>query len=100
MRREPGIVKSSGPAGFEPSGINGSLLAGRLACRQNPEHVALLRVIGSFMSGMDEWSDAELPELGTMLVRSLSMEEIARLPRRDHGEVRDNVVDVGCACRG
>ena len=99
MRRER-TVKSSGAAGFEPSGTNGSLLAGRLACRQNPEHVALLRVIGSFMSGMDEWSDAELPELGTMLVRSLSMEEIARLPRRDHGEVRDKVVDIGRACRG
>jgi hypothetical protein len=64
------------------------------------KHVALLRVIGSFMSGMDEWSDAELTELGTMLVLSLSIEEIARLPRRDHGEVRDNVVDVGCTCQG
>ena len=60
----------------------------------------MLRVIGSFMSGMDEWSDAELTELGTMLVRGLSMDEIARLPRRDHGEVRDKVVDIGRACRG
>lgn len=32
-----------------------------------------------------EWSDAELTELGTMLVRGLSIEEIARLPRRDPG---------------
>lgn len=36
-----------------------------------------------------EWSDAELTELGNMLVRGLSIEEIARLMRRDHREVRD-----------
>ena len=45
------------------------------------------------------WSDAELNELGDMLVRGLSIEEIARLLRRDHGEVRDKVVEVGQACR-
>jgi hypothetical protein len=47
-----------------------------------------------------KWSDAELAELGTMLVRGLSMEEIARLPGRGHGEVQDKVVDIGRACRG
>jgi hypothetical protein len=31
-----------------------------------------------------EWSDAELTELGNMLVRGLSIEEIAQLLRRDH----------------
>jgi hypothetical protein len=30
-----------------------------------------------------------------MLVRGLSIEEIARRLRRDHGDVRDKVVEVG-----
>ena len=47
-----------------------------------------------------EWSDAELTGLGNMLMRSLPLEEIARGLRRDHGEVRDKVVEVGRACRG
>jgi hypothetical protein len=34
-----------------------------------------------------------------MLARGLSIEEIARLLRRDHGEVQDKVVEVGRACR-
>jgi hypothetical protein len=46
-----------------------------------------------------EWSDAELNELGDLLLRGLSIEEIARLLDRDHGEVRDKVVEVGRACR-
>ena len=46
-----------------------------------------------------EWSDAELKELGELLLRGLSIEEIARLLRRDHGEVRDKVAEVGRACR-
>ena len=46
-----------------------------------------------------EWSDAELTELGNMLVRGLSIEEIARLLRRDYREVRDKVAEVGRACR-
>jgi hypothetical protein len=53
-------------------------------------------------SGMDagrEWSDAELTELGNMLVRGLAIEEIARLLRRDQIEVRDKVAEVGRACR-
>jgi hypothetical protein len=48
-------------------------------------------------SGVDagrEWSDAELTELGNMLVRGLSIEEIARVLRRDQGEVRDKIATV------
>jgi hypothetical protein len=46
-----------------------------------------------------EWSDAELNELGDMLVRGLSIEEIARLLRRDHDDVQNKVVEIGRACR-
>jgi hypothetical protein len=46
-----------------------------------------------------EWSDAELTELGNMLVRGLSIEEIARRLRRDHRELRDKVAEAGRACR-
>jgi hypothetical protein len=46
-----------------------------------------------------EWSDAELHELGNMLVRGLSIEEIARSLRRDKIEVRDKIAEVGRACR-
>jgi hypothetical protein len=46
-----------------------------------------------------EWSDAELNELGDMLVRGVPMEEIAHHLRRDQGEVRDKVAEVGRACR-
>jgi hypothetical protein len=59
-------------------------------------------VAGAEASGANirrEWSDAELTELGNMLVRGLSIEEIARLLRRDHREVRDKVAEVGRACR-
>jgi hypothetical protein len=80
---------------------------------QNPEHEALLRVIGASLLDPQgavaevepaenvgrEWSDGELNELGNMLVRGLSIEEIARRLRRDHGEVRDKVAEVGRACR-
>jgi hypothetical protein len=80
----------------------------------HPEQEALLRVIGASMvsphgtavedeqpaaNAEREWSDAELTQLGNMLVRGLSIEEIARLLRRDHGEVRDKVVEVGRACQ-
>jgi hypothetical protein len=34
-----------------------------------------------------------------MLVRGLSIEEIARFLRRDHREVRDKVAEVERACR-
>jgi len=75
---------------------------------------ALLRLIGTSILGpqgaeagdepsavntVREWSDAELNELGNMLVRGLSIEQIAQLLRRDHGDVRDKVVEVGRACR-
>jgi hypothetical protein len=43
-------------------------------------------------------SDGELAELGKMLVRSFPMEKIARLLRRDPGEVQDKVVEIGRAC--
>ena len=79
----------------------------------HPEQEALLRVIGASIvdpQGAEvgdepaseddrEWSDAELKELGELLLRGLSIEEIARLLRRDHGEVRDKVAEVGRACR-
>jgi hypothetical protein len=81
--------------------------------QRNPEHLALLRVIGGFIYGRDgaksdgdqsaentgkEWSNAELTELGNMLVGGLSIEEIARVLSRDHGDVRDKVVEVGRSC--
>jgi hypothetical protein len=81
----------------------------------HPEQEALLHVIGASIvdpqgtavegepAAADtgrEWSDAELTELGNMLVRGLSMEEIARVLRRDKIEVRDKVVEVGRTCRG
>jgi hypothetical protein len=46
-----------------------------------------------------EWSDADIKELGDMLLRGLSIQEIARLLRRDQHDVRDKVVEVGRACR-
>jgi hypothetical protein len=42
-----------------------------------------------------EWSDAEMNALGEMLVRGVSIDEIARRLRRDHGEVRDKVAVMG-----
>jgi hypothetical protein len=79
---------------------------------RNPEHEALLRLIGTSIldpqaAGADdeppavkrEWSDAELNDLGDMLVRGLSIEEIARLLRRDHDDVQNKVVEIGQACR-
>ena len=65
---------------------------------RHPQHEALLRLIGTLIldpQGADshdeppeantgkEWSDAELRELGNMLLRGLSIGEIARLLRRD-----------------
>ena len=82
---------------------------------QNPEREALLRVIGSFISGADDakpdeeqsgantdrqWSDAELTELGNMLIHRLPIEEIARRLHREHHEVRDKIIEVGRACHG
>jgi hypothetical protein len=80
----------------------------------SPEHDALLRLIGTSIlnprgAGADdeplaantgrEWSDAEVKALGEMLVRGVSMDEIARRLRRDKVEVRDRVVELGRACR-
>lgn len=80
---------------------------------RHPEQAALLRLIGALTvdphgAEVDdepaaatgrEWSDQELNELGNMLLRGLSMEEIARRLRRDHREVREKIVEVGHACR-
>jgi hypothetical protein len=46
-----------------------------------------------------EWSDADLTQLGDLLVRGLLIEEIARILRRDHGGVCDKAAEVGRACR-
>jgi hypothetical protein len=82
---------------------------------RNPQQDALLRIVGRFISNTDdaepdedqlaadqgrEWSDDELAELGDMLVRGLSMEEIARRLHREHREVRDKIIEVGRACPG
>jgi hypothetical protein len=86
----------------------------------HPEQAALLRVIGASIvdphdaavedeppaaDARREWSDAELTQLGNLLVRGLSIEEIARVLRRDHREVREKVAEVGRGlpvegCRG
>jgi hypothetical protein len=42
-----------------------------------------------------EWSDAKLYELGEMLVRGLSIAEIARRLRRDKVEIRDKIAEWG-----
>jgi hypothetical protein len=80
----------------------------------HPEQEALLCVIGASIvdpqgtaveddqpavNAEREWSNAELTQLGNMLVRGLSIEEIARRLRRDNREVRDKVAEVGRACR-
>ena len=80
----------------------------------HPEQEALLRFIGASIvdpRGAEvedeppaadtgrEWCDAELTQLGNMLLRGLSIEEIARLLGRGHREVRDKVAEVGRACR-
>ena len=103
--------QANAPSGGQVTDIElGAFLGGP----RNPEHEALLRLIGASIldpqgAGADdelpaenagrEWSDGELHELGDMLVRGLSIEEIARRLRRDHGDVRDKVVEVGRACR-
>jgi hypothetical protein len=99
------------PSGGGVSDIEiGAFLDGPL----HPEQEALLRVIGASMvdpqgtavedeqpavNAEMEWSDAELTQLGNMLVRGLLIEEIARVLGRDHGEVQDKVVEIGRACR-
>jgi hypothetical protein len=46
-----------------------------------------------------EWSADELTELGDLLLREISMEEIARLLGRDRDDVENKVVEIGRACR-
>jgi hypothetical protein len=103
--------QANAPSGGHVTDIElGAFLSGP----QNPEHEALLRLIGASIldphgaeaedeppteNASREWSDGELNELGNMLVRGLSIEEIARRMRRDHGDVRDKVAEVGRACR-
>jgi hypothetical protein len=80
----------------------------------SPEQEALLRLIGASILNPRgakaddeplaantgrEWSDAEMKALGEMLVRGVSIDEIARRLHRDHREVRDKVAEVGRACR-
>ena len=101
--------QANAPSGGQVTDIElGAFLSGP----RNPEHDALLRLIGASIldprgaeaeaepPAVDtrrEWSDGELHELGDMLVRGLSIEEIARGLRRDHREVRDKVAEVGRA---
>jgi hypothetical protein len=103
--------QANAPSGGQVTDIAlGAFLSGQ----QNPEREALLRLIGASIldprgAEVDdepaavgtrrEWSDAELHELGNMLVRGLSIEEIARSLRRDKIEVRDKIAEVGRACR-
>jgi Tc3 transposase len=46
-----------------------------------------------------EWSDAEMNALGEMLVRGVSIDEIARRLSRDKVEVLDKIAEVGRVCR-
>ena len=80
----------------------------------SPKHEALLRLIGaSILNPLGaeaddeplavntgrEWSDAEMKALGEMLVRGISIDEIARRLSRGRVEVRDKVAEVGRACK-
>ena len=103
--------QANAPSGGQVTDIElGAFLSGP----QNPEREALLRLIGASIlnprgvevddepAAVDtrgEWSDAELHELGDMLVRGVPIEEISRRLRRDHVEIRDKVAEVGRACR-
>jgi hypothetical protein len=103
--------QANAPSGGQVTDIElGAFLSGP----RNPEHEALLRLIGASIldphgAAADdepaavntgrEWSDGELNELGNMLVRGLAIEEIALRLRRDHGEIRDKVAEVGRVCR-
>ena len=99
------------PAGGQVTEIEiGAFLGGQ----RHPEQDMLLRLIGTSIvdpqradaddersparTGM-EWSEKEMSELGGMLIRGLSVEEIAGLLRRDHSEVRNKVIEIGRACR-
>jgi hypothetical protein len=102
--------QANAPSGGNVTDIElGAFLGGS----RNPEHEALLRLIGASIldpRGAEaddtpaagntgrEWSDAELNMLGDMLVRGVPLEEIAHRLRRDHGDVQNEVVEIGRAC--
>src|SRR5437764_5498194 len=80
----------------------------------SPKHEALLRLIGASIlnpRGAEaddeplavntgrEWSDAEMNARGEMLVRSVSIEGIARRLRRYRGEIRDTSPEAARRCR-
>ena len=103
--------QANAPSGGQVTDIE---LGAFLSASGSPEHEALLRLIGASIfnpRGAEaddeplavntgrEWSDAEMKALGEMLVRGVSMDEIARRLRRDKVEVRDRVVELGRACR-
>ena len=103
--------QANAPSGGQMTDIE---LGAFLSASASPEHEALLRLIGASIfnpRGAEaddeplavntgrEWSDAEMNALGEMLVRGVSIDEIARRLRRDKIEVRDRVVEVGRACR-
>ena len=98
------------PAGGQVTDIEiGAFLGGQ----RHPEQDMLLKLIGALIVDPQradadepahvrtdmEWSEKEVSELGGMLIRGLSIEEIAGLLRRDPSEVRDKVVEIGRACR-
>ena len=103
--------QANAPSGGQVTDIElGAFLSGP----GSPEHEALLRLIGASIlnpRGAEaddeplavntgrEWSDAEMNALGEMLVRSVSIDEIARRLRRDRGEIRDKIAEVGRGCR-
>ena len=103
--------QANAPSGGQVTDIElGAFLSGP----GSPEHEALLRLIGaSILNPLEaeaddeplavstgrEWSDAEMNALGEMLVRGVSIDEIARRLSRDKVEVRDKVAEVGRACR-
>jgi hypothetical protein len=102
--------QANAPSGGQVTDIElGAFLSGP----RNPEHEALLRLIGASILDLPgaeaddepaaenagrEWSDGELNELGNMLVRGLSIEEIAPSAA---GSARGpgQVAEVGRACR-
>jgi hypothetical protein len=103
--------QANAPSGGQVTEIEiGAFLSGP----RNPEQDALMRLVGTLIrnprgAGADdelseaevdrEWSDAELNELGDMLLRGLSIEEIAGLLQRNHREIRNKIAEVSRACR-
>ena len=103
--------QANAPSGGQVTDIE---LGAFLSASGSPEHEALLRLIGASILNPRgaqaddeplavntgrEWSAAEMNGLGEMLVRGVSIDEIARRLRRDKVEVREKVAEVGRACR-